>query len=84
MLGANLATGESTDCPTCAAKLDFEILWEPWEKRLNPADYLEELTRVPTPSGVVHLIEGNDVHRMFDYRQIDHVHWNERGRKPNS
>lgn len=27
-----------------------------------------------TPSGIVHLVEG-DTHRLFDYRQIDHINW---------
>jgi len=27
-----------------------------------------------TPSSTVHLVEG-DIHRLFDYRQIDHINW---------
>lgn len=33
-----------------------------------------------TPAGDVHLVE-NDIHRLFDYRQIDHINWIE---KPSS
>jgi hypothetical protein len=27
-----------------------------------------------SPGGTVHLVEG-DIHRLFDYRQIDHINW---------
>ena len=44
---AKLQTGELINCDMHPAKLDYRIRWEPWEKRLDPADFFEELTRVP-------------------------------------
>jgi hypothetical protein len=48
VLSANLATGESISCTLGASHLSGWISWEPWERRLNPQGYFEELTRVPS------------------------------------
>jgi hypothetical protein len=44
---AKLQTDELINCDVHPAKLDFQIRWEPWEKRLDAVDYFQELTRVP-------------------------------------
>jgi hypothetical protein len=48
VLGANLNTGESLDCPVSKEHFAPKIRFEQWEKRLDPADYFEQLTRVPS------------------------------------
>jgi hypothetical protein len=48
MLCANLANGKSTPCNFSAEQIKAAIAWENWEERLDPEDYLEELTRVPS------------------------------------
>jgi hypothetical protein len=48
VLGANLNTGESLDCPIAVEQLGPNLKFEPWEKRLDPADYFAQLTRVPS------------------------------------
>jgi hypothetical protein len=49
LLGANLTSGRSIAAPyASAAEIAPLIMWERWERRLNPDDYFEELTRVPS------------------------------------
>jgi hypothetical protein len=53
-------------------------IFKPFEVELRSGKVFQVDTRDHiwvTPSGVVHLIEADDVHRLFDYRQIDHVDW---------
>lgn len=48
VLGANLVNGESIDAPLGKERMEQLILWEKWERRLDPANYFAELTRVPS------------------------------------
>jgi len=48
VLGANLTNGKSIDCNLGPENIGPLISFERWEERLNPADYFEQLTRVPS------------------------------------
>jgi hypothetical protein len=46
VLGANLKNGKSIEVTLGPEDIAPLILWEQWERRLDPQDYFEELTRV--------------------------------------
>lgn len=46
VLGANLKTDESIDCPMGKDHFEVYIAWEPWEKRLKVEDYFEQLSAI--------------------------------------